>query len=243
MIATLAGLSVPDLWFYAFALFGLLAVPAALGRFAWIFPAGLALLGLWLAVAPEALQPGRNVWLWLLLSQASWIALAADLVFRGRASAVLDAVPLRPLLYWSLFQMMGQRHLLAAASGQLSADFAAELAGGTFLTGVGAALLWWLYKPDRLWYRLLALFWNAQAFTAALMASARILQSHPGLPVPEGFALPEGAGSLFAHFSAWPGALEALFWQPLAISLHAVIFHKLLRRPPVGARIFAWPAP
>jgi len=241
---SLAGLPLPELWFYGFALFGLLAVPAALGRFVWLFPAALAALGLYLVVAPDVLHPRDNVWIWLLLSQGTWIALVADLLFRGRIAAVLDGVPLRPLLYWSLFQLMAQGHLLAAATGRLSVAFASELAGGVFLTALGALLLWWIDKPDRLWYRLVALFWNAQALTAVLFASARILQSHPGLPVADGFAPPEGALSLFAHFSAWPGALEALFWQPLAICLHAAIFYKLLRRPPVvSSGGFAWNNP
>ena len=244
MTPAFAGLSLPEVWFYGFALFGLLAVPAALGRFVWVFPAALAALGLYLAIAPDILHPRGNVWIWMLLSQGPWLALAADLLFRGKAAAVLDAVPLRPLLYWSLFQLMAQGHLFAAATGRVPASFAAELAGGVFLTGLGAVLLWWIHKPDRLWFRLVALFWNAQAFTAMLFASARVLQSHPGLPVADGIPPPEGALSLFAHFSAWPGALEALFWMPLAVSLHAAIFYKLLRRPPmVSSGGFAWNNP
>lgn len=224
--------SLSELWLFAGSIFGLLLVPAALRRAAWIFPAWFAGLGLFLLAAPASLHPERNVWVWLLLSQGPWIFLVPDLFARGRAARALDAVPLRPLLAWSLLHLLAGRHVFSALAGELPPDFALSIASGEVLTALGALVLWIVCRPEKTWFRILAMFWNAQAFAGSLAWSLRLLRAHGGLP-----AWGSPAPELHAYFAAWPGSLEAFFWIPVAIGLHAAIFYKLLIRHRGGAEI------
>jgi hypothetical protein len=212
-----------DLWLFGWSLLGLWLVPATLGRAAWIFPAWFAIAGVFVIAAPDGMHPGEHFLVWLVGSQAPWVLLIPDLLARGRAARLLEAVPLRALLAWSLVHFMGVRHLLGALQGDLPAGFALETAAGETLSGLGALLLWLVYRPEKRWFRFLALFWNAHALVTSLALSARLLRTHTGLPV-------WGAPSLEIHgyFASWPGSMETFFWIPLAIGLHLAIFYKLL---------------
>ncbi len=219
--------SLSDIWFFGISVVALALVPTAFATRAWIFPAWFAGIGVYLLVAPAALHPAWNVWVWLLLSQGPWIALVPDLLSRGRAARSLDAVPLRSLLAFSLLHLLGARHVFSALSGDLPPDFALEIASGETLTAFGAGILWLFCRPEKLWFRLLAMFWNAQALTGSLVWSWALLRAHTGLPV-VGVPSPD----LHAYFGGWPGGLEAFFWIPLAVCLHAAVFYKLLRPDP-----------
>jgi hypothetical protein len=217
--------SLPELWFFALSAASLWLVPAAFGRAAWLFPAWFGVLGLYLLVAPAALHPAINPWIWLLLSQGPWVALIPDLFAHGRAAIVLDSVPLRSLLAWSLLHLLAARHVWSAFTGELPPEFALEIASGETLTAIGGILLWLFCRPASLWFRFFALFWNAQALVGSLMWSLRLLRAHPGWthwgnPEPD----------LYGFFRTGTGALEAFFWIPLAVGLHAALFYKLLRR-------------
>jgi hypothetical protein len=219
-------LALADLWLYAFSLIGLLLVPAALGRVVWIFPAGFAVVGLFLLAAPSALHPEQNAWTWLLLSQAPWLLLVPDLLARGRVARLLDVVPLRALLAWSLLHFMGVRHAVAALSGDLAPGFAVDIAAGETVTGIGAAFLWMLCRSEKIrfsfWFRMVLIFWNTHALFTSLALSTRLLRAHGVLP-----AWGDPSPEIHAHFAAWPNSLETFFWIPLAIGLHAAIFYKL----------------
>lgn len=219
--------SLSEYWFFGVSVLALWLVPAAFGRNSWLFPGWFAGVSVFLLGAPATLQPAWNVWVWLLLSQGPWIALVPDLMAHGRAARALDAVPLRPLLAWSLLHLLAARHVFSAVSGELPPDFALEIASGETLTALAGGVLWLFCRPEKLWFRLLALFWNAQALTGSLVWSFTLLRAHPGLPV-GGVPAPD----LHAYFGGWPGGLEAFFWLPLAICLHATLFYKLLRRAP-----------
>jgi len=230
----MAILAQADLWLYAFSVVGLWLVPAvAIRGFQTELP-GLVLItfgvvGIALIAAPEmspALQPARSVAVWFAISQLPWLLVLPDLFSRGRVAQVLDDIPLRALFGWSVFHFMGVRHILSVLRGDLSPTLGLTIASGEFFSGLGALVLWLIYRPQNVrktWFLIAALFWNAHALFTSLEFSTRLLRAHPGLPF---WGKP--APDLFAQFAVWPGSLEALFWTPLAIMLHAGLFYKLL---------------
>lgn len=219
-----------DLWLFAACAAGLWLVPAALGRLAGAVPVAFTVLGLFLIAQPElppALQPSRSVLVWFALGFGPVLLLIPDLFARGRAARVIDVIPLRALLVWSLVHGMGVRHILSALTGGLEPGFALGVASGEFFSALGAGLLAAWHRPDSRWFRFAALFWNTHALVSTLEFSARLLAAHPALPV---FGSPDPG--TFAYFSAWPASLEALFWTPFLLCLHAALFYKLLRPRP-----------
>lgn len=227
-------LNLTDLWLFASCALGLWLVPAALGRAAGVVPGAIAILGLFLIAEPEMtslLQPSRSVAAWFLLSLMPFLLLLPDLFARGRAARVIDTIPLRALLAWALVHVMGMRHVLSALVGELEPGFALATASAAFFSALGAAILWLWYRPASRWFRVIALFWNIHALISTAELAVHLLLAHPGMPV-----LNRPDPGTFAHFSSWPGSLEALFWIPLLLCLHSAIFYKLVRPEPVVAR-------
>ena len=218
-------MTLSDFLLFAFTLVGLFLVPAALGRAAWAVPAGLAGVGLVLFFAPASLHPAVNPWVHLTLSQGPWILLVLDLAFRGRINRVLEPVSMRALIAFSLFRFMGARFVFSAINGDLMPTFAVQAASGELLTALGALLLWALYRPATRWYRVLLILWNTYGLWMALGLNFCVLRADPGLPFAGGYASRE----VHRYFSIWPNGIDAYFWMPLAICIHAAIFFALLR--------------
>ena len=223
-----------DIILFAFSLLGLFLVPAGLGRAVWVFPAGLAGLGLYVLFAPASLHPHNNPWVHVLLSQGTWMLLVLDLVCRGNISRLLGNVSLRSLLAFVLFRFMGLRLVFSAISGDLNPAFAVEAATGEFFAALGALILWAFYRPANPWYRGILVFWNTYAIVAALALAFRILRSDGNLPFAAGYASRE----THAYFATWPNALDAYFWIPLSIGVHAAVFYKLMSEGKKGKDSF-----
>jgi hypothetical protein len=230
-------LSPADLWLFASSALGLLLLPAAPRRLAGGLVAAFAGLGLFLLAEPElpaALQPSHSVAVWFLLTLVPLLLLIPDLMARGRVAQVINLIPLRSLIALSLVHVMGLRHVFSALEGDLEAGRALGFVSGEFFSALGGAVLWIWFRPDSRWFRIAALFWNVHALVPTLEFAVRLLAAHPGMPV---FAAP--APGLFGFFSTWPGSLEALFWTPLLLCLHAALFYKLLvPRPDFSGRAF-----
>jgi hypothetical protein len=210
---------------FAFSLLGLFLVPAVLGRAVWAIPAGLAGVSLFILFAPANLHPHNNPWVHLLLSQGPWMLLVLDLVCRGNISRLLGPVSLRAWLAFALFRFMGLRFIVAAITGDLNPTFAVEAATGEFFAALGALILWVFSRPQSRWYRGLLIFWNTYALIVSLTLNFRILRADGNLPFTTGYASRE----VHAYFATWPNALDAYFWIPLSIGIHAAIFYTLVR--------------
>src|SRR5688572_817410 len=117
-----------DLWLYAFSVLGLWLVPAvALHGSGAGLPrlvlTAFGAVGLYLIAAPEltfALQPERTVAVWFVFSQVPWLLLLPDLFAKGRVARILDDIPLRALIGWSVFHFIGVRHILSVLQGDLT---------------------------------------------------------------------------------------------------------------------------
>ena len=224
-------MTISDIILFAFSLLGLFLVPAGLGRAAWVLPAGLAGVGLYVLFAPASLHPHDNPWVHVLLSQGPWMLLVLDLACRGNISRLLDSVSLRALLAFSLFRLMGVRLVFSALTGDLAPEFALEAVTGELLAALGALVLWAFYHPQSRWYRGVLIFWNTYALVVSLALNFRILRADGNIPFTVGYASRE----IHRYFATWPNALDAFFWIPLGIGVHAAIFHTLIREGQRGS--------
>lgn len=218
-------MTISDIILFAFSLLGLFLVPAALGMAAWAVPAGLAGVAAILLLAPAGLHPAVNPWTHVVITQLPWVLFVLDLLFNGRIARRLTPVSIRSLLAFSLFRFMGLRLIFAAATGDLTPLWAVEAASGEFFAALGALILWAIYRPQSRWYRALLIFWNTYALMMALGLNFRVLRADPGLPLSFGHASRE----VHLFFNSWPNALDAYFWMPVAIGVHAWIFWALWR--------------
>jgi hypothetical protein len=231
--------TIVELILFGFTLLGLVWAPAGLGRFVWVFPAGLGALALFLWFAPANVHPAWNPWVHLVLSQIPWLLFVLDLVFNGRISRELGSVSIRALLAFSLFRFMGARFVFSAITGDLMPEFAIEAASGEVLAALGALILWAFYRPKSKWYRGILIFWNTYALMMALGLNFRILRADPGLPLSMGHASRE----VHQYFTSWPNGLDAFFWIPVAIAIHAWIFWALFKTTRPDPDVQAPPTP
>jgi hypothetical protein len=224
-------MTLSDLWLFAISVLGLWLVPPALGRLAGGFVVAFGVMGLFLIAQPELpilMQPAHSPALWFLLTLVPLALIIPDLFARGRIARVVDEVPLRDLMGWSVIHVLGLRHIFSAMQGDLEVGYALSLVSGEFFSAFGAVVLWIWNRPSSRWFLVLALFWNIHALVTTLEFSVRLMTAHPGIPF---FSNPSPGH--FSFFSSWPGALESLFWAPFLLCLHATLFYKMLRVTPL----------
>ncbi len=195
--------------------------PPALQRGRWWLPAWFAALNLFLWYAPRAWQPRTNLWIYFGWAQLPWILAALDLAAHGTMARGVSSLSLRALLAWSLFRVMGAVLVLAVLQGDLPPALGMTLAIGEVFTAGLAALLWLVYRPQSLWYRLVLLFWNAYGLTAALSLGIKGLLADPDFPA---VRLPYEVHQFWMGF---PQAWIPFFWTPLAIIVHALVFYRM----------------
>ena len=204
-----------DLPLFAFSILGFLLAPRELGKWRWLLPACFVCLNLLLLLGPQALQPRFNPRVYLILSQAPWFLCLLDLVFRGRIYGIVTQVPLRSWILWPLFRLMGFGFVFAAYAGDLPPEFALKTALGDLLTASGALILWFFNRPQSLFYRGLLLFWNAYGLVTVLAASIAVLRVTPS------------SFDTHTYFVEFPQAWMPLFWMPLGIIIHMVVFFRM----------------
>jgi len=94
-------------------------------------------------------------------------------------------------------------------------------ATGELLTAVVGLILLSFYHPDKSWFRLLLLFWNAYGLTSALGASIRRILANPESP----WRIFPSDG--FHTLMGLPQAWEGFFWAPISIAIHVMVFYKM----------------
>ena len=212
---------VPDLAIYGSSLLAFVFMPAHFGRkvwwlVAWFLFLNLAfLLNLWGFLDWE--RPG----LFIAIGQLPWVLIVADLIFKGRLSPKIAAVPMKELLLWQTTRLMGVHFLLAIYGGYAPPEFGAAVGFSEVVTGVGAIFLYANYRPENGMYRTMLIFWNTYGLTSMLSTEYRIFRSNPHLP----FA--NYSSEIFQYVTTYPQNWGYCFWFPLAIGIHAAIFYKM----------------
>lgn len=205
---------------YGFSLLGLCLIPSMLGKWVWFFPGWFACLGVFLLLIPETVHPRNNFVIYLALSQGPWVVFALDLA-RGRLRPLLATISMRSLLAWSTFRFLSFHYIVMFESGTLPTMLAVPNATGELLTAIIGLGLWTFYLPDKGWYRLLLLFWNAYGLTSALGAVIRRILANPESP----WRIFPADG--FRTLMSLPQAWEGFFWSPISIAIHLVVFYKM----------------
>jgi hypothetical protein len=212
---------VPDLVLYFFSLLGFLFLPATLGRKVWWLLGWFLLINLVFLLGWWDFLTLKKPYIFAALGQLPWLLVVADLIFRGRLSSTAAAVPMRDYLQWHIVRLMGVNFILAIFGGYAPQEFAVEVGFSETVTGLGALILYVLYRPDQAWYRTVLVFWNTYGLTSALAAQYRILLSNSELP----FA--RYSREIFQYVTGYPQNWTYCFWFPLAIGMHAALFFKM----------------
>jgi hypothetical protein len=212
---------VPDLALFVFSLAGFASLPAHLGRLLWLLVAWFAALNVLFLAGAAAGFGWERPWLFAALGQAPWILLVLDLLFRGRLSGPVAAVPMREILLWNVTRVMGIHYILAVYGGYAPQEFAVEAGFSEIITGLSALVLWAFHRPDSGWYRTLLIFWNTYGLTSAVVTAWRTLLSNPQMP------FSRYSREIFQYMTDYPQSWVYCFWLPLAISMHAAVFYKM----------------
>ncbi len=216
---------IANAFIFFFTLLGFFALPGAKSKWQWILPGWFLGLNLFLLFAPNALHPGENPVLYLALIHAPWIFMTLDLFNHGKASKVVDQIPIQALLFWSLYRFMGLSHLFAIPSGTIPNVFAIEIAFGEFFTAFGALILLLLNRcQSSWWYRSVLLFWNAYGCIAILSTVFKMALANPEL---HGLRYTQ---DIHRYVTSFPHHWVTFFWIPVSLCIHVSIFYKLYAR-------------
>ena len=211
----------PDLVLYFFSILGFTFLPARMGKWLWGLLAWFLLLNVLFLMELWEFLDWERPYIFAALGLLPWMLVVIDLAFRGRLAAIAETIPMREFLLWQTTRIMGVHAVLAIYGGYAPEEFALEVGFSETVTGLGALALFFLYRPERPWFRTLLIFWNTYGLTSVMAAQYRILLSNPEPP----FA--RFSREIFHYAAAYPQNWAYCFWFPLAISMHAALFYKM----------------
>jgi hypothetical protein len=212
---------VPDLFIYGSSLLAFIFMPTHFGRKIWWLVAWFLFLNFAFLLNLWDFLNWESPALFIGLGQLPWILLVADLLFHGRLSAKVIAIPMRELLLWQITRLMGVHFILAIYGGYAPDEFGAPVGLSEVLTGLGALFLYFKYRPDSSWYRTMLIFWNTYGLTSMLSIEYRIFMSNPHLP------FSQYSTEIFHYVVSYPQSWAYCFWFPLAIGMHAAVYYKM----------------
>ncbi|MDB5049322.1 MAG: hypothetical protein JWO30_2393 [Fibrobacteres bacterium] len=217
----LADKLVVDLVLYLFSIGAFALMPAHFGRKVWILVAWFLFLNLAFLMDFWDFLNWEGPALFILLGQVPWILFVLDLLFKGRLSSKVAAVPMREILLWQVTRIMGIHFVIAIYGGYAPEEFALQVGFSEAVTGLGALALYVTYRPEKGWYRTLLIFWNTYGLTSVLSAEVKIFLSNPHLP------FSHFSREIFQYMTSYPQNWVYCFWFPIAIGMHAAVFYKM----------------
>jgi hypothetical protein len=212
---------VADLILYFFSIVSFAFMPAHFGRKVWVLVVWFLILNLAFLLDLWDFLNWEGPALFIALGQLPWVLFLLDLLFKGRLSGKVAAVPMREILLWQTTRIMGIHFVLAIYGGYAPEEFALQVGFSESVTGLGAIALYFFYKPDKGWYRTLLIFWNTYGLTSVMSAEVKIFLSNPHLP------FSKFSREIFQYMSSYPQNWVYCFWFPIAIGMHAAIFYKM----------------
>ncbi len=212
---------VPDLVLYGSSLLGFVFMPAHFGRKVWWMLAWFLFLNLAFLLNLWDFLDWKSPAIFLLVGQLPWILFVADLLFKGRLSGKVAAIPMKELLLWQTTRLMGLHFLLAIYGGYVPSEFAAPVGLSEIITGLGAVGLYVKYRPQSGLYRTLLIFWNTYGLTSVFSTEYRIFMANPHLP------FGHHSTEIFQYVTAYPQNWGYCFWFPLTIGMHAAVYYKM----------------
>jgi hypothetical protein len=212
---------VPDLVLYFFSILAFATLPAHFGRKVWLLVGWFLFINFAFLLDLWDFLNWQGPAYFILLGQAPWILFVLDLLFKGRLSAKVLAVPMREILLWQITRIMGLNFVLAIYGGYAPDEFALQVGFSEVVTGLGAMALWIWYRPEKGWYRALLIFWNTYGLVSVLSAELKIFLSNPHMP------FVHFSREIFQYLVSYPQNWIYCFWFPIAIGMHAAVFYKM----------------
>lgn len=218
---------VSDFVLYAFSIASFAFMPAHFGRKVWLLVGWFIVLNVAFLLGLWDFLDWEGPALFLLFGQLPWILFVADLIFQGKLSPKVAAIPMRELLLWQTTRLMGLHFVLAIYGGYAPEEFGLQVGFSEVVTGLGAVALYFGYNPARSVHRTLLLLWNTYGIISVLVAEYKIFLSNPHVP----FA--HYSREIFSYMISYPQNWVYCFWFPVAIGMHAAVFYQLyLSRAP-----------
>ncbi len=214
---------VADLVLYVFSIAAFAMMPAHFGRKVWTLVAWFLFLNFAFLLDLWDFLNWQGPAFFILIGQVPWILFVLDLLFKGRLSPKVEAVPMREILLWQVTRIMGIHFMLAIYGGYAPEEFALQVGFSELITGLGALALWIWYRPEKGWYRTLLIFWNTYGLTSVMSAEVKIFLSNPHLP------FSHYSREIFQYMTSYPQNWAYCFWFPIAIGMHAAVFFKMYK--------------
>ena len=214
---------VADLVLYVFSIAAFAMMPAHFGRKVWTLVAWFLFLNFAFLLDLWDFLNWQGPAYFILIGQVPWILFVLDLLFKGRLSHKVAAVPMREILLWQITRIMGIHFVLAIYGGYAPEEFALQVGFSELVTGLGALALWIWYRPEKGWYRTLLIFWNTYGLTSVMSAELKIFLSNPHLP------FSHYSREIFQYMTSYPQNWAYCFWFPIAIGMHAAVFFKMYK--------------
>ena len=214
---------IPDLVLYVFSLLGFVLLPAHFGRKIWVMVGWFIGVNTLFLLSRAGYLDWQSPWLFSALGHVPWILFVLDLLFHGRLSDKVAAIPVREILLWQITRLMGIHYVLAIYGGYAPRGFALEAGFSEIITGLGALALWALYRPERGWYRTMLIFWNTYGLTSAIVTGYRVFLSNPDVPYAK------YSREIFQYMTDYPQNWVYCFWLPISVGMHAAVFYKIYR--------------
>lgn len=212
---------VVDLVLYLFSIGAFAFMPAHFGRKVWILVAWFLFLNFAFLLELWDFLNWEGPALFITLGQIPWILFVLDLLFKGKLSGKILAVPMKEILLWQTTRLMGIHFVVAIYGGYAPEEFALQVGFSEVVTALGAIALYFTYRPEKGWYRTMLIFWNTYGLTSVLSAEVKIFLSNPHLP------FSHFSREIFQYMTSYPQNWAYCFWFPIAIGMHASVFYKM----------------
>ncbi len=212
---------IPDGVVYVSSVLAFTFLPAHLGRKIWWFVGWFLFLNLSFLLDLWNFLDWRGPFLFIAIGQAPWVLIMLDLVFKGKLSPKIAAIPMRELLLWQVTRLMGLHFALAIYGGYAPEEFSLQVGFSEVITGLGALALYLGFRPNKGWYRTLLVFWNTYGLTSMLTAEFRTVLANPNIPKAH------FSREIFQYMTAYPQNWCYAFWFPIAIGIHCAIYFKM----------------
>ena len=213
---------VVDLVLYLFSIAAFALLPAHFGRKLWILVTWFLVLNFGFLLDFWDFLDWEGPAHFIILGQLPWILFVLDLLFKGRLSTKVAAVPMREFLLWQITRLMGIHFVIAIYGGYAPEEFALQVGFSELVTGLGAVGLYLAYRPEKGWYRTLLIFWNTYGITSVLSAELKTFLSNTHLPFSRHYSR-----EIYQYMTSYPQNWEYCFWFPIAIGMHAAVFYKM----------------
>ncbi len=200
---------------YLFTYVGLLLTPLSLKKNKWLFLVWFFLVNVFMFTGLWKIHIAGMRLPLLAFSQLPAVGMLLYLLHYVHHKKI--EINPRAWVRWSIFRLIGVYYLLILFSNELPLDFVAKAAFFEIIIGLWAVGLSFGKKNlfDSVWF----VAWNTLGLVSSLVINFQIRYwAYFGEELPQRF-------DLILHFNRFPEMWLSLYWVPLSICIHLVLFY------------------